>query len=289
MACDRDDILSLSLESSLRSEIAELRLAMSAKDTALVKANLEIDELRQQLAQSRQSNGQSTLATGEGSAGPTTQSSITAHSAPFYLTTAEWTLFDKVVKTGDCRSSSGNIRWELVAQKFAKAADHDTIYARDKERLQSSYRNLPTTRKAELNAAFTGHVETSASASASANSDSMPPIITTVPQSASSSSSSGAIDRTTTTTTTAAAFSSQSFMPIVRLKSEIDFSADERRMIKEWGKSKKQLSHSQEVSEKYLFQQHFQHFHAILNYARKGSELKSVWDNWWKDNKNRMK
>ena len=279
----RDGTWCSSLENSLREEIAELHFTMSAKDSALMKANMEIDELRQELAQSRLSNCPKTLAAAAAgsAAGSFSKSHISTHSVsssiPFNLTAEEWTLFDKAVKTMDCRSSLGKIQWELVAQEFANATNSVTIYARDKARLESSYKNLSTARKAELNAVATAKL--------AANTDQEP---ATVSQVAASSSNSAAIARNTSTTITTS-LSSQSVMPIVRLKSQTDFSTDERAKIKEWGITRRQMMPPQDVTEKYLFHQHHHHFHSTLNYVRKGCELKNVWDSWWKDNKHKYK
>jgi hypothetical protein len=76
-------------------------------------------------------------------------------------------------------------------------------------------------------------------------------------------------------------------MPTVRLKFETDFSTEERAKIKEWGVMKKQAKPPQDVTDKYLFSQHLAHFHSTLKYARKGAEMKKVWDQWWKDNKHK--
>ena len=42
-----------------------------------------------------------------------------------------------------------------------------------------------------------------------------------------------------------------------------------------------------DVTERYLFDQHHDHFYSTLQYDRKGYELKNIWDSWWKDNKSK--
>ena len=198
------------------------------------------------MAQSRLSNCQSTLVSSVGTSGSASHSAVTTQAVsslvPFALTTEEWSLFDNVIKTWDCRSSVGHIQWLLVAQKFSNAADNVTIFARDKERLQSSYRNLSTLKKAELNAVVTAKLAANIQQEPSSS-------IPTVPQAASSSS----VTTTHTNTTITNTFSSQSVMPVQKRKSEIDFSPDERAKIKEWGIAKKKVIPPQDVTERYLF------------------------------------
>jgi len=278
----RNGPLCLSVEETLRERISELYATISAKDVALLKANEEIKDLRQQLEQSRLSNCQSTLVSEGGTAGPTSHLDVTAQSVsslvPFALTAEEWSLFDNVVKTWDCRSSVGNIRWLLVAQKFANAANNMTIFARDKDRLQSSYRNLSSSKKAELNALVTAKLATNNLQEPSSS-------IPTVSQTASSSSITTAHTKTTITNT----LPSQSIMPVQKSKIEIAFSQEERAKIKEWGIDRKKLVPPQDVTEKYLYRQHIDHFYPTLHYGRKGCELKIVWDSWWKENRSKYK
>lgn len=270
-----------SVEITLRERISDLYAMISAKDVALQKANEEIKDLRQQLEQSRLSNRQSTLVSEVGTVGPTSHLDVTAQSVsslvPFALTAEEWSLFDNVVKTWDCRSSVGNIQWLLVAQKFANAANNVTIFARDKDRLQSSYRNLSSSKKAELNALVTAKLATNILQEPSSS-------IPTVSQTASSSSITTAHTETTITNT----LPSQS-ITIQKSKIEIAFSQDERAKIKEWGIARKKMIPPQDVTEKYLYKQHINHFYQTLHYGRKGCELKNVWDSWWKDNKSKCK
>lgn len=275
----RDGPFGLSVEDTLRDRIAELYATISAKDVALQKASAEIAELKQQLAQSRLSNPTAEV----GSTGFSSHSHASAQSIsslPFALTTAEWTLFDNVVKTLDCRDIHGKIQWPFVAQEFAKAADNKTIYARDKDRLQSSYRNLSMEKKAELNADIKAKLAANIQQSASVPMES---------QAAASSSSSVSISHTTTTITNNTISTSQSAKPVQKSKSELPFSFDERAKIKEWGNAKKTMFPPQDVTEHYLFNQHLNHYYSTLQYTRKGSELKEVWNNYWKDNKHKHK
>ena len=172
------------------------------------------------------------------------------------------------------------IQWELVAREFATAANNTTIYARDKDRLERSYKNLPKDRKAELNAVATASLP----ARVISNTDQEPGTVQPVPEVDASSSNSLAIAHCTTITTSNA---SQSSTPSIRLKSETAFSEEERKMIKQWGMDKKKSTPPQDVTDRYLFSQHLNYFYnsGKLPYARKGGELKNVWENWWKDNK----
>jgi hypothetical protein len=280
----RDGDFGLPLERTLRAQIATLSTTISEKDAALVKANMEIEELRQQVAQLQLPNCKSTLSAAVGAAGSATQSHSSAHSVstlmPFFLTPTEMAFFEKVVKTTVVRDNRGNIQWELVAREFANAANNDTIFARSKDRLESTYKNKTKQSKEQLNGA-----KANVAVSASADTNQGPAIVPPVPPVGSSSSTSVAIALSATTTTTTTTNSSQLTTPTIRLKSDTPFTDTERSMIKQWGLDMKKSTPPRDVTDRYLFNQHFQYFYTTLGFARRGSELKNVWDSWWKDHK----
>jgi len=62
---------------------------------------------------------------------------------------------------------------------------------------------------------------------------------------------------------------------VVKSKNEVEFSEEERKMIKQWGNEK-----VGDVTDSYLFRMHKEHFYPTLQYARPREELKKVWDNY---------
>lgn len=182
----------------------------------------------------------------------------------------------------------GLVNWPKVEEAFATAADDTQIFRRRKDRLVSSYNNLPINKKPRLQstAAASG-----SSVSAAPSTTSAVPAATAVMEMSSASTANVAVASITAVESSVGStsrFRSTNAVPVlVRSTSHTPFSVPEKEFIRSWGRNRVQHVPPLLVDAELLFCAHKREFEQTLGYIRKREELKEYWKNWWKDNKNK--